>query len=133
MVSILVIQLFCSLFMTGALWIKQIVMYPSLALIPSESFSCFEILRQKRVKWVLYPVVGTELFTGLVLMTQDSWIFKANFALILFIWFISFTVYYPIMRKLREGKDDELINNLVKINWLKTVAWSVKSILLLSL
>lgn len=133
MISMLLIQLFCSIFLTGVMWIKQLVSYPTMTLIEVDGFVKYENERQRRMNWILYPIMGTELFTALVLSTQSQWEFKANLVSLIILWIISLNINIPQLRKLRKSKENEVIFNMCKINWFKTLLWTAKSILLLTI
>ena len=50
------------------------------------------------------------------------------FFLVVLIWLSTFTLQVPIHKKLQSGKDKTLIRRLLKTNWIRTVAWSMKAV-----
>ncbi len=50
------------------------------------------------------------------------------FFLVVLIWLSTFTLQVPIHKRLQSGKDKTLIRRLLKTNWIRTVAWSMKAV-----
>jgi hypothetical protein len=56
----------------------------------------------------------------------------ANLILLLFIWGITLVRMAPLHRQLSVQVDEEIIQSLISVNWVRTVMWTVRSVLLLS-
>lgn len=49
--------------------------------------------------------------------------------LIAFVWSVTTFISVPLHRRLSSGYDARVINRLINTNWLRTVAWSLVSLL----
>jgi len=65
----------------------------------------------------------------LMLEMNSFYSFVAAF-LVVIIWLSTFTLQVPIHRRLQTGKDDARIRRLVSTNWIRTIAWTVKAIII---
>ncbi len=125
----------CSLFMTGLIWYVQLVHYPSFKFVSTSNFGDFHNFHSLRTGFIVMPVMCTELITSGILTWQTSFISlqAIGFYLVLLNWLSTFTLSVPTHAKLSNGKDDKLIRHLVLTNWPRTVLWTVKSALAISL
>ena len=71
MKSLLIAQLVSTLFMTGLIWCVQLVHYPLFARVGEGTFSAYEQDHQRRITWIVMPVMLVELASG-VLLFSDS-------------------------------------------------------------
>lgn len=123
-------HLFTTFFMCGVCWFVQIVHYPLFREIPKEAFPNYE-RRNFVTGYVTVPAMTIELFSGLwVLYTDYSTIFLYNMVLLSFIWASTFFFQVPLHFKLAKEGNPNHITQLIKTNWIRTVIWTVRSILL---
>jgi len=124
-----------SLMMTGLIWFVQIVHYPLFLEIPREHFSDYERLHQLRTGWLVAPLMLMELGTGAWVLFQhlNSWVIWAEMGLLLLIWASTFFIQMPLHRSLGKEVNPAKQTTLVHSNWFRTVAWSLRAVLLLSL
>jgi hypothetical protein len=118
-----------TLFMTGVIWIVQLVHYPSFRYISAQSFAEFSAFHQQMITWVVGPAMVFELITGIYLLTTPllSPLVVINLLLILAIWASTFFLSVPIHGKLTHAYDLPLIESLVLTNWPRTLLWSVRA------
>jgi len=131
--SILFINLFSSVFMTGLIWFVQLVHYPSFA-FAGDSFSDFHRHHSFFTGVIVMPVMITELLTsGWFWMNSAGWldIPSVAFYIVILIWICTAVFQVPIHQKLSKGKDLQQIKKLVRTNWIRTFLWTIKSILTL--
>ena len=117
--------------MTGAIWIIQIVHYPSFNFVAENQFQPFHHFHSRQITWIVAPTMGIELVSGLMLcyLLQGVWIFQ--FALILLIWLATFFISVPLHNKLGQKRDEQWIRKLIVTNWLRTLLWSLRTFLVL--
>lgn len=118
--------------MTGLIWLVQVVHYPSFHFIPDTDAIRFAVFHTTRITWVVAPVMIVEGLTLAVLLFQRdlSLAFKIGAAvLLLLIWISTATLQVPQHSILALGKDVSAIDRLVSTNWLRTLAWTLKSAL----
>jgi hypothetical protein len=118
-----------TLFMTGVIWIVQLVHYPGFRYVSAQSFAEFSVFHQQMITWVVGPVMVFELITGIYLLTTPllSPLVVINLLLILAIWASTFFLSVPIHEKLTHAYDLPLIESLVLTNWPRTLLWSVRA------
>lgn len=128
---ILFVQVISCFFMTGAIWIIQIVHYPSFHFVQDPTFSRFHQYHSSQITWVVAPMMVLELVTGLGLayFIHGIWIFQ--FALILFLWLVTFFVSVPIHNKLGQVRDEQVVKKLVRTNWIRTLLWTLRTLIIL--
>ncbi|MCJ8275239.1 MAG: hypothetical protein HRT44_00125 [Bdellovibrionales bacterium] len=122
------------LFMTGVIWIVQLVHYPSFAYVASESFYNFNKFHQMSISLVVMPAMILELLTGfaLVALSPANAINVILLGLLLLIWLSTFFLSVPLHNSLmNQGFDTKVIEQLVFTNWPRTILWSLRSTLLI--
>ena len=125
------IQYISCLFLCGLIWIVQLVHYPAFKYVDSSNFVKFEKFHTQKISLIVIPVMLLELVTAVQLVFMDSSLFwKLNFVLALSIWIVTFIYSAPCHVKLSKGKNEKIIDLLIKTNWLRTFLWSFKAMLL---
>jgi hypothetical protein len=137
--AIFILQIASTLLMTGIIWFVQIVHYPLFAKVDAASFVRYEAEHATRTGWVVGPLMCVELATAaLMLMAQfrpasvtksSAWI---GLALALLIWCSTAFIQVPLHQRLAAGFDAAVIARLVSTNWLRTITWTLRSVLVLS-
>jgi hypothetical protein len=132
--------------MAGLIWFVQIVHYPSFAHVGTEQWPAFHQQHARRTTWVVLPVMLAEATTGVLLWWQQAPLPHAwLLGLLGLIWLSTFAVQVPIHNKLGSGLDPTLVGRLALIgrlalvrrlvltNWVRTIAWSARAVVLLGL
>jgi hypothetical protein len=124
-----------TLIMTGAIWLAQLSQYPLLAYVGRRNFIRYEHEHIRRISDIAWFIIYIELFTGIGLLVSPVTgvalsVRIAGFALIALIWAATWFVQYPIHRKLEHGFDPKLHRKLVRTNWIRTLAWTARAVLL---
>lgn len=122
--------------MTGLIWFVQIVHYPMFKHVGAEAFRNYEHLHQRLTTWVVAPPMLTELLSALLLLFWGPIRFPMyaaviGLALLLLIWLSTAFVQVPKHRSLSNAYDAGVIDTLVLSNWIRTILWSVRAIMLL--
>ncbi len=121
-----------SLFLCGLIWVIQILHYPFFARLDRENYSDHQQQHMFVISFLVIPVMLIELVTSVLLVLQPS-DFRIEFIigliLVLSVWTSTFLVQVPIHQKLLQGYDRVTIQKLVSTNWIRTIGWTLKSIL----
>lgn len=127
------INLATSLYMTGLIWFVQIVHYPLFAQIPAEAFQRYEQRHQARTSYVVAPVMLAELAVSIAILVAapTNRLFWITSALTGVVWLSTVLVQMPLHGQLSQGYSLSAIHQLVSSNWIRTIAWSLRSLLLL--
>ena len=125
-------HLFATFAMTGIIWFVQIVHYPMLGRLPRENFPALEREHCDRTGFVVAPPMLVEAFTlvWLLLCGFDSPLFLFTAALLGVVWLSTFGLQVPLHRSLLGGWNDTAHRRLVLTNWIRTAAWTLRSLLL---
>jgi len=127
---ILIAHLFSTLFMCGLVWFVQIVHYPLFKGVPLLDFPDYQ-KRNFVTGFVTVPVMITELFSGLWILYNDySDLFLINMILLAIIWGSTFIFQVPTHLALLKNPSQKLFNKLIRSNWIRTISWSLRSLLL---
>ncbi len=116
--------------MTGLCWFVQIVHYPLFHQIKLEEFSKYE--RKNFITgFITVPVMTIELATGLYLLYYTpNLIHFLNVSLLGLIGLSTALFQVPIHLKLMKNASTGLINKLILTNWIRTISWTIRMVLL---
>lgn len=117
--------------MTGLIWTIQLVHYPSFHFINIVVYEEFQKFHMQRISIVVMPLMILEFITGLLLLVlSQEQFFLVNFVLIVMIWLSTFLLSVPEHSKLEKGYNHKAVDRLVSTNWVRTLLWSVRLVLL---
>lgn len=121
--------------MTGVIWFIQIVHYPLMRKIGEEAFIDYERHHQDRTFYVVGFQMIIELVTGVWLLLQQSYnpLQWYNIGLLCIIWASTFFIQSPLHGKLDKEYRIEWQQKLVNTNWIRTLAWTLRSLILLGM
>lgn len=128
---VLMIHLVSTLVMTGVIWVIQLVHYPLFQLVGREEFAAYERSHQVRISFIVIPAMFTELgaAAGLAIVLpgdRQAWAL-IGLALLGVIWLSTFFIQVPCHDRLARGFDEAAWRRLVRSNWLRTIAWTVRT------
>ncbi len=128
------IQLFCTYAMTGIIWFVQIVHYPLFELVEGPRWAEYHRRHSFLITWIVAPLMLLELaaaiyyfFLPLGIMTRGEKDFAA--ALVVLIWFSTFGLQVPQHNRLATGFLVDSHRRLVTTNWIRTLCWSARSVI----
>lgn len=130
--NILVINLCATFFMTGLIWFVQVVHYPGYEHISRSSFQDYHQRHIIRTGLVVIPPMVTELTTSiwLVWSFQQFRMFNtAGLCLVVAIWGSTFFLQARYHQLLQRDYAKSVVLKLVNTNWIRTLSWSLKTIL----
>lgn len=126
-----------TLFMTGVIWFVQIVHYPLFKNIGKSEFLSYEQSHQTRTTFVVAGTMILELTTGFYIAWQPPLSINYpstlwNLGLLGVIWASTFLFQVPAHEKLSQDPSHEVMARLVNTNWIRTLAWTARSMIVLS-
>jgi hypothetical protein len=125
-----------TLFMTGLIWFVQLVHYPLFARVEGRVFPGYEIEHMRRTGWIVTPAMLAEAVTAVALLFDPrvpaaaAW---TGAVLLAIVWLSTALLQAPRHVVLRRGFDTSVHARLVATNWIRTVAWSLRSVLALAI
>jgi hypothetical protein len=133
---LLLSQLAATLFMLGVIWFVQVVHYPLFVRTGRAEFRVYEQQHTALTTRVVGPPMFLELITGLLSFWfkpagVTSWQLAIGLALLAIIWLSTVLVQVPCHNGLSQGFDAIVHGRLVRTNWIRTVAWSLRGLLVL--
>jgi hypothetical protein len=122
-----------TLFMTGLIWFVQVVHYPLFAAAAGPRFDAYARRHAQRTTWVVGPPMLAELATAVLLVwlrpaAVPAWQPWAGLALLAVVWASTAFVQVPCHAALAAGFDGRAHRRLTASNWVRTTAWSLRSI-----
>ena len=130
--ALFIFHLLTTLMMTGLIWFVQVVHYPLFHKVGTKAFADYEAWHTRRTGWVVAPLMLAELGTALGLLWQQAsqnWVW-ANAILLGLIWLSTAVIQVPLHARLAAGYEAPIARKLVRTNWLRTLAWSLRALLL---
>ena len=127
-----------TLYMTGIIWLVQVIHYPLFKLVGENTFKDYHKTHIKKTSSVIAIPMVLELLTGLYLFIQNNG-YRNNFAflittsLLVLTWAITFLISVPKHNILSNGQNELALSVLIKTNWIRTIAWTIRSLILFSL
>ena len=129
---ILQINVFCAVFMTGLIWLVQLVHYPSFRFVDAEHFSSFQKFHSNTITFIVGPVMMTELVTAAWLLYYSySFVTILNLASVVTLFILTAVFSVPLHTKLSSAKDEQTIRLLILTNWPRTIMWTLRALLLM--
>ncbi len=122
--------------LVGLIWFVQVVHYPLFGHVGRDAFAPYEEQHTRRTGWVVGVLMPLEAITALWLVVRPppevgtAW-FLLGLALVGALWLTTLVVHVPLHRQLSRGFDTYLGNRLVRTNWIRTILWSARGVLLL--
>ncbi len=117
----------------GVIWMVQLVHYPSFLYVDKNKYKLFQEFHMSRIGFIVVPLMAVELITGallLIIYKLSSIYFFSSMLLLVGIWFLTAIVFTRIHSKLLNGYSEKLIHDLVSFNWIRTIMWTTRLVLL---
>lgn len=132
MILILLLQIICCAFLTGLIWVIQILHYPAFARIANDQFAMFHLEHSNRITWIVGPVMLLELATAVLALylLPESIEYWVSGGMLIVIWLSTFFLSVPIHNQLAKYFNGKLAERLVLTNWPRTVLWSARLVVL---
>ncbi len=122
--------------MVGLIWFVQIVHYPLFSSVGRSEFVAYEGRHTTSTSWVVGLFMPIEAVTGVLLVLSppggvDPGLTWLGLALLGVLWSATALWQAPLHGKLSSGFDVALHRRLVRSNWLRTVLWTGRGMLVL--
>ena len=130
---LLLLNFAAAAYLTGLIWVVQLVTYPAMVLVGKEEFPRYHAAHTRGMGWV----VGAPMVAELALAGWLAWaaypVWGAGpalgqLALVLVVWAVTFLVSVPFHNRLEaDGYNYIALDGLVRTNWLRTLAWTFRA------
>ena len=111
------------------IWLVQLIIYPGFHRIPAELFVSYHRWYVIRISAVVLPLMVAELILTIWWVLSDAYSpisLSAGF-FVSIVWLSTFMFQVPIHNRLKAGRENILVRRLVTTNWIRTVAWTLKT------
>lgn len=134
----LLINAAATLFMTGLIWFVQVVHYPLFAGVGPGEFPAYSWRHQRLTTMVVGPAMLLEAGAAVWVAAAPpagvpAWMPWSALLLLGAIWISTAMLQMPLHRRLAAGFDAAAIRRLVGGNWIRTAAWSGRSVLAIAM
>ena len=135
---LLLLQLSATLLLTGIIWFVQLVHYPLFPRVGAAGFAAYERAHTRLISPLVAPAMLVEASTAVLFVwVRPSFVPPApawlGLALVAAIWLSTFLAQVPQHRVLAAGFDAAAHRRLAAGNWIRTICWSVRAVLLVLL
>jgi hypothetical protein len=132
--EVLVVQVAATWFMVGLIWMVQVVHYPLFRAIPADAFRSYEVAHTAAIGRLLIVPAGIEVVSAAALVWNRPdgvplGMVMLSGALLAAIWVATALVQAPLHRRLLDGYDRATVDRLVRSNWFRTGAWTLRGVL----
>ena len=127
---VILLNLITAWALAGLIWTIQLVHYPSFHLIDPARFEEFCSFHQRRITYIVAPLMLTELWVSVLLILRGLDFYTlSNFLIVGLLWICTVFLSMPLHKKLDSGFSIEVIHQLVATNWPRTFLWTVRGVL----
>ena len=129
------IHLVMTSIMVGVIWVIQLVHYPSFHFIKLNMYTVFQKFHMEKISIIVIPVMVAELVTAFLLLYYEesrNTLLIISVIILIFIWGITVVFFSGVHNKLMVGYNEIIVNHLVVMNWVRTLLWTMRLLLLFS-
>ncbi len=135
---VLLINLFSAFAMTGIIWLIQLTHYPSFRYVEMKAWPQFHTFHTGSITLVVAPLMMAQLLSSITLLFSPlflnyKFLLIINLALVCVVFIATAFISVPIHNKIAEFFDSSLIESLILTNWIRTISWTLNSVLLIYL
>lgn len=136
MVIVLLTHIATTLIMVGIIWFVQVVHYPLYTRINPDAFPNYEVAHVNLITIIVGPTMFIEALTAVLLLLSPPtnvpfWALGLGIALLGVIWGVTVFLNVPQHNILSYNFDEKVHRALLQTNWIRTVAWSARGVLVL--
>jgi hypothetical protein len=133
---VLLVQLAATLFMVGVIWFVQVVHYPLFGSVGHEGFAAYSRAHARLTGLVVGPPMLLEAATAMVLLLRPPQgvpflLPLLGAALLAVVWLSTALLQSPQHAVLGRGFSPVSHRFLVASNWLRTVCWTARGLVVL--
>ena len=120
--------------LAGLIWTIQLVHYPLFALVGADAWERYEAEHQRRITWLVLPLMTANVGLGVALFVDDRTSLTAvNGGLAIAVFVTTGLVFAPMHGALEHRFAAARIARLVRANWARTAAWTAQVVVAVAL
>lgn len=115
----------------GLIWVVQVLVYPQFLRLRDHTFTDYHFAHCFRIGLIVGPLLFLEFASAawLLYLGDREPAFLTSLVLMVGNWVSTALLQAPAHTKLMRGFDELVIRRLILSNWLRTVAWTGRGIL----
>ncbi len=133
-IDFFMIHLISTSMMVSLIWLIQILHYPSFIYVDRDQYESFQKFHMKKISFIVMPLMVTEFLTSAYILlfgnNENEYLFTLSFILLLVIWGLTIFIFSNIHQELSSGYNQRIISSLIHLNWIRTILWSLRLIML---
>ena len=119
--------------MLGVIWLVQLEIYPLQIHVKREDYLAYQAAHMHRVSFVVGPLMLVEVATSawllfLPLSSCGMTLAWVGVGLVFLLWISTLVLQVPCHWKLEKERDEAVIRRLVRTNWVRTVGWTARAV-----
>lgn len=131
---LLLTQAIATFAMTAIIWFVQVIQYTSFERVGAEAFPAFHAFHSNRITLIVAPLMVAEAVSSVALVWRPTpsmalWEVWLGLGLVALVWASTAILQVPMHRRLSTAFDEASWRFLCRSNWVRTVAWSARTIL----
>ncbi len=113
------------------IWMVQLLVYPSFTFYTKENLALWHTTYTPRITIIVAPLMLAQLGIAILRLYSEIGLFTvANGVLVAATWLTTFFVFIPIHDRIQKDEySQKLLYQLVSLNWIRTVLWTLIFIL----
>lgn len=132
---VFLINLLATWFLVGLIWTIQVVHYPLFAGVGADRFAAYQADHARLITYIVGPTMLIEAATTVLLVVArppsiPAWIVWTGLLLLAVVWLSTALIQVPAHGRLADGFDAAIHQRLVSSNWIRTLAWTGRGVLL---
>ena len=118
--------------MVGVIWVIQLVHYPSFKYVNESDYIIFQKYHMSNISYIVFHIMFTELTTAILIFFsgEKSFFFMLSLICLFLIWVITGVLFTKFHNILQKGKDLKMIEKMIKANWMRTLLWTLRLIMI---
>lgn len=138
MKTIILFHVVATIMMAGVIWVIQVLHYPLFSAVGASEFRTYEAEHTTRITLIVLPLMAVEALTAMALVAEPPlnvprWLLWLGLGLVGVVWFMTAFVHVPQHGRLAQGFDTTVHNALVTSNWIRTLAWTARVVIVMIL
>ncbi len=132
---ILVLNIVLSAFLTGLIWLIQLVHYPLFLEVSEKTFGTYEKKHQRAISPLVAPVMLVDIALSFILLFT-SWYDRFDvliiiaFAMNALVFLSTLFIFAPLHQSLSRQYSKTKIRKLIRLNFFRTFGWTALTIIL---
>ncbi len=135
---LVIVHVVVTWYLVGLIWTVQTVQYPLFNRVGEDNFARFTGLHAERITMIVMFPMLIELGTAFLLILAPPKDFPMalvllGFLLVVIVWISTAMLQIPLHNQLAQGFDEQVVQRLTKTNWVRTIAWTLRGLIMLVL